>query len=160
MKPLAVCTVVNFGITDGLWFWHYCLWYNQLTPLVWLSYLKCFQLNIRINWRSLNPVALSGKYTKLELSFLIFSVTLWSLFSESQHRRVMFQGSSHLPPTVPQTAFRSNSKSKFAGLWFEICSTNHSMFCTRYDSVIVVTCAKFGWLRYEQDHYKVLLNFE
>ena len=116
MKPLAVCTVVNFGIADGLWFWHYCLWYNQLTPLVWLSYLKCFQLNIRINWRSLNPVALSGKYTKLELSFLIFSVTLWSLLSESQHRRMMFQGSSHLPSHKRHFDRIRNQNSQGSGL--------------------------------------------
>ena len=36
-------------------------------------------------------------------------------------------------------------------------------FCTRHDSVTVVTCANFvmiGWIRYDQDNYKFSSNFE
>ena len=66
---------------------------------------------------------------------------------------------------IPLTVFRSNSKFgqilEHSGLKFAQPIT--MKFCTHHDSYTVVTCAKFHCDRpiyFEQEHYKVSLNFE
>ena len=45
VMKLTVRVIFHLGTTDGLCFWHYKLWYDWLTPLVWfLSPLSPFLL--------------------------------------------------------------------------------------------------------------------